>query len=234
MYHRDSDVMSPTGTFCCRVPDASDVEQLGCASVSCHDVGDVGLSLNGNSISNNSIVLITDIGEEDDALLCTTNRQGCCADPNNRMGEWFFPSGTALGSNGAGGNIYRDRTGAESASSTSDATVRLHHRRSATGPTGLYHCVIPDSSGVDQTLFVGIYTNRENSKLNLQSGTATPPSIMTSIVVCTHAVAMVTTSLTNAFQLTSAQESKEVSFSLTCNSSGGPVGSVVGRAMAPY
>ena len=48
---------------------------------------------------------------------------------------------------------------------------------------------------------------------------------MTTIVVCTHAVAMVMP-LTNAFQLTSAQESVDVSFSLTCNSSGGPVSSV--------
>ena len=74
------------------------------------------------------------------------------------MGEWFFPNGTALGSKGAGGNVYRDRT---------SATVRLHRRNAATGPTGLYHCVIPDSSGVEQTLFVGIYTTSDNSKLNL-------------------------------------------------------------------
>ena len=80
------------------------------------------------------------------------------------MGEWFFPNGTALGSSG---HIYHDRTGAESASSMSEATVRLHRRNGATGPTGLYQCVIPDSSGVDQTLFVGIYTTRENSKLKL-------------------------------------------------------------------
>ena len=82
------------------------------------------------------------------------------------MGEWFFPSGTALGSNGAGGDIYRDRTGADSASSTNDATVTLNRRNGATGPTGLYYCVIPDSSGVDQTLFVGIYIIRENSNFN--------------------------------------------------------------------
>ena len=83
------------------------------------------------------------------------------------MGKWFFPSGTALSSFFAGGSIYRSRTGAESASSTSDASVRLHRRNGVTGPTGLYHCVIPDSSRVDQMLFVGIYTIRENSKLKL-------------------------------------------------------------------
>ena len=85
------------------------------------------------------------------------------------MGDWFFPNGTPLDGYNAHGDIlfYCDRTGAESASSMSDATVRLHRRNGATGPTGLYHCVIPDSSGVNQTLFVGIYTNRENSKLKL-------------------------------------------------------------------
>ena len=88
------------------------------------------------------------------------------------MGEWFFPNGTALGSRGAGGDIYRYRTGAESASTTSDATVRLNYKNGTTGPTGLYHCVLPDSSGVDQMLFVGIYTIRENSKLKLWSSTA--------------------------------------------------------------
>ena len=33
LYRRDSDVMSPTGRFCCRVPDASGVEQTVCVNV---------------------------------------------------------------------------------------------------------------------------------------------------------------------------------------------------------
>ena len=35
------------------------------------------------------------------------------------------------------------------------------------GLTGLYRCVIPDRSGVDQTLIVGIYSSRKNSELNI-------------------------------------------------------------------
>ena len=85
------------------------------------------------------------------------------------MGEWFFLDKAALRSRGAGGNIYRSRTGAESTSSMSDATVRLNRRNGATGPTGLYRCVISDSYGVEQTLFVGIYTSNVNSKLMLFS-----------------------------------------------------------------
>ena len=33
LYRGDPDVMSPTGRFCCRVPDASDVEQMVCVNV---------------------------------------------------------------------------------------------------------------------------------------------------------------------------------------------------------
>ena len=102
--------------------------------------------------------------------------------------------------------------------------MRLHRRNGATGPTGLYQCVIPDSSGVEQTLFVGIYTTRENSKLKLWSGKADPLTINFDNY-CAYTVAMVAP-LTDAFRLISAQESVDVSFSLTCNSSGGPVSSV--------
>ena len=38
----------------------------------------------------------------------------------------------------------------------------------AGGLTGLYRCVIPDRSRVDQTLIVGLYSSRENSELNFQ------------------------------------------------------------------
>ena len=48
---------------------------------------------------------------------------------------------------------------------------------------------------------------------------------MTSTTVCTHAVAIVMP-LTNAFQLTSVQESVDITFSHTCNTSGGPVSSM--------
>ena len=75
------------------------------------------------------------------------------------MGEWFFPSGTVLGTHGAGGDIYRNRTGAESASSTSDATVRLNRRNNAMYPIGLYHCEIPDRNGLTQNLCVGIHAD---------------------------------------------------------------------------
>ena len=35
--------------------------------------------------------------------------------------------------------------------------VRLNRRNNATSPTGVYRCEIPDASGTNQTLYVGIY-----------------------------------------------------------------------------
>ena len=132
-------------------------------------VGDVGLLLKGSLVANNSIVFISDIGRGNDALLCTSKEQTCCNDSNSKIGNWFFPNNFALGSSGSGGGIYQDRTGGDSAAPQTAATVRLNHRNGATGPTGLYRCVISDSYGVEQTLFVGIYTSNVNSKLMLFS-----------------------------------------------------------------
>ena len=42
--------------------------------------------------------------------------------------------------------------------------VRLHHRNNATMPNGVFHCTIPDISGTNQNIYVGIYTP-ENGEL---------------------------------------------------------------------
>ena len=33
----------------------------------------------------------------------------------------------------------------------------------AMGPTGIYHCVIPGANRVDQTLYIGLYTNTNSN-----------------------------------------------------------------------
>ena len=43
---------------------------------------DVGLSLKGAPIANNSYVDVDDIDEGDYALLCHTNKTNCCEKPN--------------------------------------------------------------------------------------------------------------------------------------------------------
>ena len=107
--------------------------------------GDVRFSLNGTIYHNNSIVTLEDIGETD-ALLCMTNFTVCCQHPHN-MGNWFFPNGARVPSSTVDGKFYRTR---------GQMVVRLLHRGG--GVDGIYHCEIPVSTNINQTIFIGVYT----------------------------------------------------------------------------
>ena len=65
-------------------------------------------------------------------------------------GNWFFPSGDRVTgvttANGTQSDFYRDR-GA--------SAVRLNRRRG--GDDGIYHCEIPDTANVIQTIYIGVY-----------------------------------------------------------------------------
>ena len=108
---------------------------------------DVRFSLNGTTYQNNSIVSLEDIGEGDDALLCLTDQTACCRPPyTNATGNWFFPNETRVPSSGSEWDFHRTRA---------QSKVRLHRRRG--GVLGIYRCDIPDTAGVDQKLYIGVY-----------------------------------------------------------------------------
>lgn len=111
------------------------------------------MSLNGNRLANNSVVVLQDIGEGECALACYTNFTGCCA--SSRTGEWYFPNGSAVGIEGNKEDFYRSR---------SSMVVHLHRRYNAMGPTGIYCCNIPGSDG---NLCVGAY-NLGDGKQNFK------------------------------------------------------------------
>ena len=112
-------------------------------------VNHVGLSVNfmlgGQTYPNNSIFLITDIGQESTALMCVTDREGCCQ--TVRAGEWHYPDNTQVPNLSAGLDFYRNR---------GPQAVRLNRRNNALSPTGKYYCRIPDASGTLQTLVANI------------------------------------------------------------------------------
>ena len=113
--------------------------------------GDVWFSLNGTTYQNNSCVTLEDIGENDTALFCMTNFTGCCRPPytetGSALGTWYFPNGSQVLSSGNHGDIYRTR---------GQMVVYLNRRRG--GVDGIYHCKIPDSTNVIQTIYIGVYT----------------------------------------------------------------------------
>ena len=97
--------------------------------------------------TNNSIVTRTDIGTGSAALLCTTTYSPCCTNFQNPGTQWYFPNGSQVQNNG-GLPYYRHRN--------TGGTVLLHRNPEGT-TTGIFHCDIPDASGVLQSMFVGIY-----------------------------------------------------------------------------
>ena len=96
-------------------------------------------------------MILEDIGEYgDDALLCKTNQTACCQPPNTgemgpALGNWFFPNGSRIPL--VGWDIYRTR---------GQMVVRMNRRRG--GVEGIYRCEIPDTLGLIQTIYIGVYS----------------------------------------------------------------------------
>ena len=116
------------------------------------------------SPANNTVVVITTIGNDltpdgGDPLLCTTQFTACCATFPQRHGEWFYPNGTNIPVQGYGWSFYRKRH--DSGLGGVLGAVLLH-RFDAMEPTGIYHCILPGTDGMDQTLHVGLYTFTTN------------------------------------------------------------------------
>ena len=98
--------------------------------------------------TNNTEVLITDIGEDIPnslpSLTCHTDLVQCCRGSDTEigaLGKWLYPNGTEIPNNAFGQDFYIRRTAPQH--------VRLNRRipPAATSPVGLYCCVIPTTVG---------------------------------------------------------------------------------------
>ena len=109
--------------------------------------------LRNTTYQNNSIVTLEKIGEGDDALLCITNQTACCRPPytsgmkSTAIGNWFFPNGTRVPSSGNNWDFHRTR-----------GQMMVHLQRRRGGAEGIYHCLIPDTFGFTQTIYIGVYS----------------------------------------------------------------------------
>ena len=112
--------------------------------------GAVWFTLRNKTYQNNSIVILEDIGEGENALLCKTNQTACCSGDytnGSTLGNWYFPNESRVPSSGNQTDFYRTR----------DQMVVLLHRKRG-GVEGIYHCEIPDSMNVNQTIYIEVYS----------------------------------------------------------------------------
>ena len=112
----------------------------------------LGFFLNGTLLSNNSIALLSDIGEGTRALYCLTTRTRCCStEAGGQHGRWILPDG----SNSDDLHFVRGYS-----------SLLLNRRSSAVGPTGVYRCELPDARNVLRNLYIGIYDNPSSGEVN--------------------------------------------------------------------
>ena len=107
----------------------------------------LGFVLNSVNYPNGSTVLRDDIEEGDDALLCTTDKEGCCSGAG-KAGEFYFPDGTLVlrSDNDPTRTYYRSRI---------PGAIRLNRRHNGT-ITGWFRCEMPDASGTLVNLSINI------------------------------------------------------------------------------
>ena len=110
--------------------------------------------MNGAIIPNHGFVLLDNIGESHESLLCLTNLTACCRTPHSTaaLGDWFYPNATAvpnmvIDAQGLRWDFYRTR---------GQMMVLMHRRRG--GVTGMYRCDMPDQNENPHRLYVGVYT----------------------------------------------------------------------------
>ena len=115
----------------------------------------VRFALKGTNYQNNSIVILEDIGQGGDALLCLTDLTACCrggptSGKRTVLGNWYFPNGTRVPSSSNQWDFHRTR---------GQNVVRLQRRRG--GEEGVYSCEIPDEMNVTQTIYIGVYSSTD-------------------------------------------------------------------------
>ena len=117
---------------------------------------DVGFFLSGSTLPNNSMVLLSDIGEGSGGLYCLTDRTECCsAASGGRNGSWRLPHGEIATSN-TSINLYTTRA---------YSSIILNRRNGTISATGIFSCLVPDAENVLRVIHVGIFQNYEEGMI---------------------------------------------------------------------
>ena len=116
-----------------------------------------------DALTNNSYILRgepVNIGEgQNDSLHCVTDNSDCCNATNSGQGNWYDPMKREV-QQGPDGNhsLYVTR---------GDRVVYLN--RKTGGSTGMWRCDVPDSNGVQQSIYIYLGT-KKTGMLFVKSG----------------------------------------------------------------
>ena len=113
---------------------------------------------------NNSIVDLSEIGLNDNSLVCYTDLTTCCRGDDNpndgTMGVWRLPNNSVA--------ISKGMSNANMFSRNRDTQALLLHRGiNVSEPSGIFICDIPDANMQDQQAYFGIYKMGEGMSLNM-------------------------------------------------------------------
>ena len=126
--------------FCCLV------------ELHCEETSIPFFSFKGQTLPNNSYVVITEIGDTSgDSIQCRSELENCCATEDPLSGSWSFPNGSELRSSSSGDSIIQSR---------GDVRAELRRRHNTNRPVGIYCCRIAytsSDSSARETLCAGIY-----------------------------------------------------------------------------
>ena len=142
-----------------------------------------------NITTNNTEILITDIGEDApgglSSLTCHTDLRNCCRNSDTGgqggRGEWYYPYGWVIQNNAdstaAGESFYRIRNAPQ--------VIRLRRRDSSNrlSPIGFYCCVVPTTKG-EMTFCASIGIHMEQGLLSSHF----PCLLVCSCVLAIHSV----------------------------------------------
>ena len=161
----------------------------------------------GDVLVNNSFIVRgapAHIGEgHNDSLHCVTDNSDCCT---NGQGNWYDETGGEVqqGSDGDS-NLYVTR---------GDGVVYLNRRRR--GSSGMWRCDIPDTNGVQQSIYIYLGTPTSGMYWHKVVFVISPSLLIGNL-----------SSAVIYFTLDSEANKDPPEFTLTCQSKGGPATEVV-------
>ena len=107
---------------------------------------------------NNSIVILNEVGEGNEALVCATDSRTCCESEDD--GNWYSPKGSKIGP-------QTDNSTQALYVSRDNYTVGLNYMNVSDIPSGIFHCEIADNNNITSHLYVGIYPQNQGRHNNI-------------------------------------------------------------------